>query len=143
MTADEFLPILVVVMLSLISALSLLRRNGNGNGSSGEWKDLARQLLNERNYWMQLARARGAQLDEAGIPAVSLVETQLMIELANDIERHFSMSEMDGLAFAIGIKPEDVAGDTAGEHARELVMAAGRRNKLRALIEEMKLERPE
>lgn len=137
MTAAEFFPILVVVMLSLISALSLLRRNG----SSGEWKELARQLLNERNYWMQLARARGEQLDEAGIPAVSLVETQLMIELARDIEQQFSMSEMDGLAFAIGIKPEAVPGDTASEHARELVMAAGRRDKLRALIEQMKRER--
>lgn len=96
----------------------------------------------QRNDAMQLARARGGQLDEVGIPAISSSEIRAMRELAAEIDRKFSLDEMTMLAMDIDIDPDQIPGATGQARALSLVRAADRRNKLQPLIHAIQIERP-
>lgn len=103
---------------------------------------MARELMNERDLYRQLAKARGEQLDRVGVQSMTMAEMQLMGALVEDITQRFSRDEIETLAMQIGIDPEEIAGDTATAKARELVRAADRRNVLQVLIDEIAKERP-
>lgn len=85
---------------------------------------------------------RGEQLERAGITPIVRSEAELMSSIAKDLREGFSKEEVDGLAFDIGIKPDDIAGDTLPERARSLVLAASRQRKLMRLVNRMNEERP-
>jgi hypothetical protein len=137
LSAAEALLALVIVALTSISVLLVVRKSG-GNG----WKTLAEELMVQRNDAMQLARARGGQLDEVGIPAISSSEIRAMRELAAEIDRKFSLDEMTMLAMDIDIDPDQIPGATGQARALSLVRAADRRNKLQPLIHAIQIERP-
>lgn len=137
---SDLLPLALVVSLSVISLVAILRRNGHANGETQ--RRLIEEMRGERAVLLRLIMERGEQLQRAGITPVSLSEIETLWNLAQTIEAKFSMDEMKTLAFSVGIKPDSLPQDTSGELARELVMAANRRNKLERLITEMAKERP-
>lgn len=63
--------------------------------------------------------------------------------LLDDIKRSFNLNELKTLCFRLGIKSEDLAGDTLIDKARELIEHHERRKRLSALLNELKTERPE
>lgn len=152
LTPAEALPILLVVGLLLISVLLVLRKNGNGatNGQATRelsdvakgWRDLYEEAIEDRDSWREVAMLRGEQLDRAGITPIVRSEAELMSGIAKDMREGFSKDEVDGLAFDIGIKPDDLKGDTLPERARSLVLAASRQRKLMRLVNRMNEERP-
>jgi hypothetical protein len=62
--------------------------------------------------------------------------------LAKRIADGFSIDEINGLAYDIGITPEEFAGDTAAARARELVELSHRRGITQALIGRVNELRP-
>lgn len=144
MSAGELLPLSMVVAFLIISVLLILRRNGNGssNGMGNGWRELAEERRRDLEMWRELAIWRGEQLRRSGIAPVELAEVETLSSVSEDIQRQFSMDEIDGLAFAIGIAPDAIPGDTASERARELVMAANRRQLLERLLAQVAKERP-
>lgn len=140
MSELPLLTLVMVIALSLVSMLAISRRNGSG---SSAWERILSDVREERDMWRDLAIHRGEQLSRVGVTPVTLSEIETLSALARDIEKKFSMSEIDVLAFAIGINPESLQRDTVSELARELVMAANRRNRLEQLIAQMHKERPQ
>lgn len=149
--ADWTLPLLVAGLL-LISVLLVLRRgnNGSANGHAMSqlsdvakgWHDLYDEAAEDRDSWREVAMLRGEQLERAGITPIVRSEADLMSGIAKDLREGFSKDEVDGLAFDIGIKPDDLGGDTLPERARSLVLAASRQRKLMRLVNRMNEERP-
>ena len=152
LTSAEALPILLVVGLLLISVLLVLRKNGGGstNGQATKelsdvargWRELYEEAMEDRDSWREVAILRGEQLDRAGITPIVRSEAELMAGIAKDLREGFSKDEVDGLAFDVGIKPDDIAGDTLPERARSLVLTASRRRVLMRLVNRMNEERP-
>lgn len=68
-------------------------------------------------------------------------ETDMLVDLWQRIQDHFSPEEMDDLAF--GLQLRGCAGDSPGARARELVMCAKRHHRLEQLQELCRRERPE
>jgi hypothetical protein len=62
--------------------------------------------------------------------------------LAGQVSERFSIEEMGGLAFDIGMESESISGETRPERARQLVDAARRLGKLADLEQRMKELRP-
>jgi hypothetical protein len=50
------------------------------------------------------------------------------------IKEHFSLDEIDELAYGLGIEPEDLPGETRSKRARELVEFARRQGALPELV---------
>lgn len=152
LTPAEALPILLAVGILLISVLLVLRRNGSGatNGNTTKelsdvakgWREMYEEVSDDRDSWREVAMLRGEQLDRAGITPIVRSEAELMGGIAKDLREGFSKEEVDGLAFDIGIKPDDLKGDTLPERARSLVLSAGRQRKLVQLVNRMNEERP-
>ena len=141
-TALEIALVLMVVGLVVTNVLSVFRRNGNGNGEAAAWRQIARDLMADRNRATQLARARGEQLDEVGIPAITQTELKLMADLAEDIADRFDADEMDMLAMQSGIDSDEIKGTTKSAKALALVRRADRLGLLKVLISEIAKERP-
>jgi len=145
------LPLLVVGLL-LISVLLVLRRGSSGNGDgratkqlsdvASQWRKLYEETAEDRDAHRELSFMRGEQLERAGITPIVRSEAELMASVAKDMREEFSKDEVDGLAFDVGIKPDDLSGDTLPERARSLVLAAGRQRKLMRLVNRMNEERP-
>lgn len=62
-------------------------------------------------------------------------------ELAEMVERHFSLEEMSNLAFDLGLDGA-VGGETRGERARAMVGACERRNMVGELVGHCRRARP-
>ncbi len=56
--------------------------------------------------------------------------------------KRFSLDEINGLCFEMGIAPDDLGGDTRPARARALVQQAVHLNKLDRLLELIRRERP-
>ncbi len=152
LTPAEAIPLLLVVGLLLISVLLVLRRNGSANGNgqtirqlsdvASAWRDLYDETAEDREAWRELALMRGEQLERVGITPIIRSEAEVMADMARDLRENWSKEELDTLAFDIGIKPDDLKGDTLPERARALVMLANRQRKLQRLAGRMNEERP-
>jgi len=68
-------------------------------------------------------------------------ETDMLVDLWQRIQEHFSVDEMQDLAFELQLR--NCEGDSAGATARELVMCAKRHHRLEQLRELCRRERPE
>ena len=58
------------------------------------------------------------------------------------IRAHFSLEELDELAFESGIHPDEIPGETLGERARELVLYADNHGLLPVLVGTCQIKRP-
>lgn len=150
MTSADLLPLISLAGLLIVTVLTLVRRTTNGAGTAqaaktlGEaWKQLYDEKVREADIQRDLARARGAQLEQAGIRPVSEAQIETLSDTAKWIEERFSIEEIDGLALSVAIKPDQLEGETSGERARSLVLAAERRSRLQRLIRKAKEERPD
>ena len=79
----------------------------------------------------------------AETPAVNgqAAETDMLVDLWQRIQEHFSVDEMQDLAFELQLRNCD--GDSPGASARDLVMCAKRHHRLERLREICRRERPE
>lgn len=68
-------------------------------------------------------------------------ETDMLVDLWQRIQEHFSLDEMNDLAFELQLR--GCPGDSPGARARELVMCAKRHHKLEQLQEICRRDRPE
>ena len=68
-------------------------------------------------------------------------ETDMLVDLWQRIQEHFSVDEMRDLAFELQLRSCD--GDTPGASARELVMCAKRHHRLERLRELCRRDRPD
>lgn len=150
MTLADSLPLISLIGLLIVTVLTLVKRTTNGVGAAtaarmiGEaWKALYDEKVREADIQRALARARGEQLDKAGISPISEAQAESLSDTAKWIEQRFSVDEIDGLAFAVDIRPDSLEGETAAERARELVLAADRRNRLARLVTNARKERPD
>jgi len=141
----ELFPLIAVLSLTAISLVVILRRNGHSTETSqvaGAYQTLLDDLRRERDQYREAYELMSAQMRTMGIQPASLDAMETLSRLARDIERQFSIDEMDALAMDIGIKPEHISGDTTESKARNLVMAADRRRKLERLVREVTAQRP-
>jgi len=74
--------------------------------------------------------------------AMDTKELKARYALISQIANHFSLEELDELAFESGINPEMIAGETISERARELVSYAERRGSLGDVIRTCQIKRP-
>ncbi|MCA9936197.1 MAG: hypothetical protein H6662_15630 [Ardenticatenaceae bacterium] len=63
-------------------------------------------------------------------------------QLASLLKQHFSVEELDEIGFELGINPDDLAGETTGERARELILHTERNNRVLPLITICQRKRP-
>lgn len=82
-----------------------------------------------------------ASADKAHPAGSQAAETDMLVDLWQRIQEHFSQDEMDDLAFELQLR--NCAGDSPGAKARELVMCAKRHHRLEQLQELCRRERPE
>ncbi len=68
-------------------------------------------------------------------------ETDMLVDLWQRIQEHFSVAEMQDLAFELQLR--NCGGDAPGATARDLVMCAKRHHRLERLREICRRERPE
>ena len=64
-------------------------------------------------------------------------------ELAHLIDQHFNNEDIAVLAFALGIEPDNLAGETSQRRSYELVYEVVRQNRVADLIEVVQNKRPE
>lgn len=146
----DWLPVISLVVL-IVLTIYTLRKPTNGAAQAAQaakmigeaWKNLFDEKMKEADTQRDLARARGEQLERAGIRPVSEAQIVTLADTAKWIEEKFSLEEIDGLALSIGIKPDQLDGDTSGERSRALVLAADRRSRLQRLIRKAREERPD
>lgn len=100
------------------------------------------ELRREIELWRELAGLRGEQLAGMHVEPATMAQAESIYDTANDLAARFSIGELDTLMLAIDIKPDEIGGNTIGERARELVLAADRRGLLGSLIRAMRKERP-
>lgn len=91
------------------------------------------------------------QLLEAGVkpvwrPRTLLVHAEgdesLLIRLAQMIEVHFNVDEMNALAFDVGVLEDEFAGETKKARSRSLVAHCARHGKLEQLLDKCTRQRP-
>lgn len=58
------------------------------------------------------------------------------------LKRHFSVEEINEIAFELGIDGDDLAGDTSGERARELLLYVERNGRVMQLVALCQQKRP-
>ena len=63
-------------------------------------------------------------------------------ELVQGVAVHFNLDEIDNLAFAVSLEPENLEGTTRDTRARSLVQTMKRHNRLGELVEVLERERP-
>ena len=133
----------------------LNKMRGRYDTQQEEIDELRAEMLNDREElaelrveiaeWRAGMRLVFAQLQAAGItPAwqpreqprtqpLSRASRRVNAGLAERIARQFNRSEIDDLAYELGFVPEDINGETATAHARELTDLAWRRGLSEAL----------
>ena len=104
-----------------------------------------------RGIGVLIAQIRRAGMTPEWIPAPPApapdprgqkAETERQVHLYQMIEHQFDVDEVNGLAFDLGIPPDELTGGTGAARARALVLYAQRRGKLNALIDLCRRERP-
>jgi hypothetical protein len=65
-----------------------------------------------------------------------------LVSLKDYIKANFSFSELEELCFSVGIRPDDLRGDTVGVKALELVLYCSRRGLLETLEEKSGKRKP-
>lgn len=65
-----------------------------------------------------------------------------LVPLVYLIRSHFSLEEIDELAFDSGFNPEEIRGETIGERARALVIYASNHGQLPVLLGTCEIKRP-
>jgi hypothetical protein len=98
------------------------------------------ELQDENLLLYRILRKHGLDIEQEIIALRRLPDTR-KTKLAASIVRQFSREEINGLAFAIGIDPDDVTGDSQDERARQLVLLAERRGLFDALEAEVSKQR--
>ena len=139
----------------------LNKMRGRYDTQQEEIDELRAEMLNDREElaelrveiaeWRAGMRLVFAQLQAAGItPAwspreqpTSRASRRVNAGLAARIARQFNRSEIDDLAYELGFVPEDIKGETATAHARELTDLAWRRGLSEALAKRVSELRPE
>lgn len=66
----------------------------------------------------------------------------ILIQFYELLAYHFNTEELSGLAFELGINPDDISGDTRSSRARSLLTKAMREGSLQKLREIAKKNRP-
>lgn len=154
LTLGDLLGLVLTGVLILISLISIYRRNGNTlttsdsqiASDSQQISHAWRMLTQEQRREIEIRDVHNAQLMEqlrrARIEPATRAQAESIYDTIKDLAEQFSIDELDTLMLAIDIKPDSVRGDTIEERARELVLAADRRNRLAALIRAARHERP-
>ena len=93
-------------------------------------------------FLAETGKAPQTQLPPAPAPTPATVTTTEPVKLARLIETLFSLDEMAGLAFDLGLDG-DVTGETTSARARSLVAQANRRGLMDRLIALCREQRPE
>lgn len=87
--------------------------------------------------WTHTARSKSSTA-----PPAALTSTDAAL-LAQKIDAQFDVDEVNGLAFDLGIPPDELTGGTGAARARALVLYAKRRHKGNELIALCRAERPD
>lgn len=106
------------------------------------WHVLYEETGEDREAWRELAMVRGEQLERAGIQPVIRAQSELFTATIRELTTRFDKDEVDMLAQDIGIKPDNLRGDTLDTRARSLVVMADQRHTLAQLINRIREERP-
>lgn len=108
------------------------------------------RVLGELEIWKAYSRKLYQRLQDANvpdIPALPDVEVALEVDSIDDgklyreMTLRFNMSEIDDIAFVLGID-ESISGDTVAAKARSLVREARKREILLELLTYVRQERP-
>ena len=102
---------------------------------------LTQEQRREIEIWRELAHLRGEQLAQARIEPATSAQAESIYDTIKDFAEQFSIDELNTLMLSVDIKPDQIAGDTIEERARELVLTADRRGKLVALVRAARQER--
>lgn len=113
---------------------------------------LVRHLIDERDEWRRIAKGyqvatepmlRILEGDAPPPPSAGIARRVYLRSLRHMLETGLSMSDMDSLIFDMGLKPDDIAGDTISARARELIIYTDRRRIVGELVQVLKETRRE
>lgn len=113
---------------------------------------LVRHLIDERDEWRRIAK--GYQVatepmlkilegDAPPPPSAAVARRVYLRSLRHMLTTGLSMSEMDILISDMGLQPDDIAGTTLSDRARELVAFTDRRRVVGEMVQVLKETRPE